>query len=190
MCFQMRSFEELKDELFDPLNEVLNHDLSPLQVCLPTIVNEFLRQAKGASIFTRKAESAASYPESDELMFQDTFESDLSRAFGGMERLDMFFPFDPILLTKSDRFIRPHYVYWSSVKPTYVLDERYTSGEEDDSDQEDDMAGSLRESELLDECDQLNRMSVSSEHYNSLLNLQPPNRMPARIKPSTYPESF
>uniref|UniRef100_A0A7N0R8E2 RNA polymerase I-specific transcription initiation factor RRN3 n=1 Tax=Kalanchoe fedtschenkoi TaxID=63787 RepID=A0A7N0R8E2_KALFE len=196
MCFQMRSYEELKDELFNPLNEVLNHDLSPLKVCLPTIVNEFLRQARGASVFTRMAEPASSYPEADELMFPDTFESDLSRAFGGMERLDMFFPFDPILLTKSDRFIRPQYVYWSSVKPTYVLDERCTSGEDDDSDHDDgirdhDMAGSLRDSELLDECDQLNRMSVSSERYNnSLLDLQPPNRMPARIKPSMYPESF
>ncbi|CAM8916475.1 unnamed protein product [Rhodiola kirilowii] len=192
MCFQMRSFEELTAELFDPLNEILNHELSPLKVCLPTIVNEFLRQAKGISISTKEAE-----PENDELMFSDTLESDLSRAFGGMERLDMLFPFDPILLTKSDRFIRPHYVYWSSVKPTYVLDERYTSCEEDDSDQEDtirdhEMAGSLRDSELLDdECDHLNRMSVSNDNrHNHLLDFETRNQMPSRIKPTVYPESF
>lgn len=67
-------------------------------MCLPAIVNEFTKQARGVSIFTREDE-----PECDELMFSDTLESDLSRSFGGMERLDMFFPFDPILLTKSDR---------------------------------------------------------------------------------------
>lgn len=160
-------------------------------------------------------------------MFPETFETDISTTLGGMERLEMFFPFDPILLTKSDRFaniisirittityisnfqrflntsrprllyrfIRPHYVYWSSVNPTYTLNERDTSDEDDDNDDSDredhEMACSLRESELLDECDQLNKMSVSSDHYIPVPQSQEAShRMPSRIKPSMYPESF
>lgn len=65
------------------------------QVCLPTVVMEFLRQAKAARLFTM----------SENFDFDDYLDSELSRAFGGMERLDIFFPFDPCLLKRSDRFI-------------------------------------------------------------------------------------
>ncbi|KAK9279483.1 hypothetical protein L1049_013162 [Liquidambar formosana] len=58
------------------------------QVCLPSIVKEFLRQAKAACLFTV----------SETFVFNDMLESELSKAFGGMERLDTFFPFDPCLL--------------------------------------------------------------------------------------------
>ena len=61
---------------------------------MPSIVNEFLRQAKDAGLFTAFMDSA----------LDDAIESDLSRTFGGIGRLDMFFPFDPYLLKKSDRF--------------------------------------------------------------------------------------
>jgi RNA polymerase I-specific transcription initiation factor RRN3 len=55
-------------------------------VCLPSIiVNEFLKQAKAAHLFTI----------SKAFIFEDLLESDLSRDFGGLEWLDMFFPFDP-----------------------------------------------------------------------------------------------
>lgn len=63
-------------------------------MCLPSIVNEFLRQATAASLFHAPAIS----------MHEDAVESDLSKAFGGLNRLDMFFPFDPYLLKESDRF--------------------------------------------------------------------------------------
>lgn len=56
-------------------------------------MEEFLRQAKAARLFMV----------SETFVFNDMLESELSRAFGGMERLDMFFPFDPCLLKKSDR---------------------------------------------------------------------------------------
>lgn len=56
-------------------------------------MEEFLRQAKAALLFMV----------SETFVFNDMLESELSRAFGGMERLDMFFPFDPCLLKKSDR---------------------------------------------------------------------------------------
>jgi hypothetical protein len=60
---------------------------------LPSIVNEFLRQAKDAKLFNAFKES----------VLNDAIESDLSRTFGGIGRLDMFFPFDPYLLKESDR---------------------------------------------------------------------------------------
>lgn len=58
------------------------------------MVSEFLRQSKAARLFTV----------SKTFIFNDQLESELSRAYGGMERLDMFFPFDPCLLKKCDRF--------------------------------------------------------------------------------------
>lgn len=64
------------------------------QVCLPSIVDEFCQQAEAANLFSS----------SEEFIFSDSLESEHSKAFGGIERLDMFFPFDPCLLRKSDRY--------------------------------------------------------------------------------------
>lgn len=61
---------------------------------MPSVVEEFLRQAKAAHLFTV----------SKTFIFDNLIESELSRSYGGLERLDMFFPFDPCLLKKSDRF--------------------------------------------------------------------------------------
>lgn len=66
-----------------------------MQVCLPSIVQEFLRQAKAGRLFK------ISIPYLDD----NSLESEFSKAFGGIERLDMFFPFDPYLLKDSDRFV-------------------------------------------------------------------------------------
>lgn len=68
-----------------------------MQVCLPLIVREFLRQASAARLFKKPMP----------YFYDNSFESEFSKAFGGIERLDMFFPFDPYLLKESDRFI-PH----------------------------------------------------------------------------------
>lgn len=65
-----------------------------VQVCLPTIVHEFSRQAKAAHLF----KTSATFP------YDNILESEFSKAFGGIERLDMFFPFDPYLLKQSERF--------------------------------------------------------------------------------------
>ncbi|KAH7576296.1 hypothetical protein JRO89_XS01G0029200 [Xanthoceras sorbifolium] len=67
---------------------------SGCQVCLPSVASEFLRQSKAVRLFTV----------SRTFIFNDLLESELSRAFGGIERLNMFFPFDPCLLKKCDRF--------------------------------------------------------------------------------------
>ncbi|XP_052191460.1 RNA polymerase I-specific transcription initiation factor rrn3-like [Diospyros lotus] len=206
LCFHMRSVMDiprLKSQLFlMPLEAILKHPLSPLKVCLPSIVQEFLRQARAARLFTV----------SETFVFNDLLESELSRAFGGMERLDMFFPFDPYLLKKSDRFIRPNFVYWSVVRTTY--------DEEDDDDEDggssdedfddfidckrentardwDAMAGSFEEHEIdLDEFDHsLNKMSITpnnslSHRFGGRELHGGATRMPSRIRPSTSPESL
>lgn len=56
---------------------------------------EFLRQARAARLFNASVD----------LALEDSVESDLSKAFGGHDRLDMFFPFDPYLLKESDRLV-------------------------------------------------------------------------------------
>ncbi|PPD68929.1 hypothetical protein GOBAR_DD34193 [Gossypium barbadense] len=97
LCFRMKVFVDvprLKSELLIPLEQVLKHKLNPLKVCLPSVVEEFLRQAKAASLFTV----------CKTFIFDGLLESELSRAFGGLERLDTFFPFDPCLLKKCDSF--------------------------------------------------------------------------------------
>ncbi|KAL7223677.1 hypothetical protein ACSBR1_025180 [Camellia fascicularis] len=200
LCFRMRSVMDvprLKSQLFlMPIEAILKHPLNPLKVCLPSIVEEFLRQAKAARLFTV----------SEVFVFNDMLESELSRAFGGMERLDMFFPFDPCLLKKSDRFIRPNFVYWSMVRTTYDDDEEEGSSDEDVVEQfmggsgeniaaGDAMVGSFEEHDLdLDEFDySLNKMSITpknSLNYRFGGGLHGGMQMPSRIRPSTSPESL
>ncbi|GJU05246.1 hypothetical protein Tco_1121676 [Tanacetum coccineum] len=60
-------------------------------VCLPSIGEEFLCQCKASHLFRVSGTFA----------FHGLLGSDLSRAFGGFERLDLFFLFDPYLLKKS-----------------------------------------------------------------------------------------
>lgn len=186
LCFRMRSVMGVpwfKSQLHAPINLILSHKLSPLKVCLPSIVTEFLRQSKAAGLFTT----------SERFDFDDYLESEFSRAFGGMERLDMFFPFDPCLLKRSDSFIRPSYVYWSMVRPTYDDDQEDSSDEEVD---EAPLGGNARSHEGfdLDEFDNaLNQMSItpkdSLKHWFGGVKKEP-LRMPSRIRPSTSPESL
>ncbi|XP_014516726.1 RNA polymerase I-specific transcription initiation factor RRN3-like [Vigna radiata var. radiata] len=190
LCFRMRSLMDvprLKLQLLNmPMEAIWKHKLCPLKVCLPTVVVEFLRQAKAAKLFMA----------SESFVFNDMLESDLSKAFGGMDRLDMFFPFDPCLLKKSESYIRPHFVRWSKVRTTYDDDddnvsEVSESGSEATDDDfvdtntkdmiDDDMMVTVED---LDFNPDLNKMSITPK--NSLKHL----RMPARIRPSTSPESL
>ncbi|WRX10729.1 RNA polymerase I specific transcription initiation factor RRN3 - like 1 [Theobroma cacao] len=96
LCFRMKVFMDvprLKMQLLMPMEQILKHKLNPLKVCLPSVVEEFLRQSKAACLFTV----------SKTFVFDGLLESELSRAFGGLERLDTFFPFDPCLLKRCDR---------------------------------------------------------------------------------------
>ncbi|XP_057970224.1 uncharacterized protein LOC131159371 [Malania oleifera] len=197
LCFRMRSMMDvphLKSQLLlMPIESILKHPLNPLKVCLPSIVQEFLRQAKAARLFTV----------SETFVFNDLLESELSRAFGGMERLDMFFPFDPCLLKKCDRFIRPNFVYWSMVRTTYA-DEEGSSDEEDDDDSidengknlvEDDFARSFEEQDIdINEFDcSLDKMSITPRNslkYRFGGEVKAARQMPSRIRPSTSPESL
>ncbi|KAL6873722.1 hypothetical protein ACP4OV_013804 [Aristida adscensionis] len=191
LCFRLRSimdYPNLKAQLFQmPFGFIFNHRLEPLKVCLPSIVNEFLRQAKAARLFNASMKQE----------FEDAIESDLSRAFGGINRLDMFFPFDPYLLKESERYMRPNFEFWSMVKTTY-------SNNSDDDDELGDIdapemnVGSLDDHVEIDfnSDDDLeysmNKMSITphrSFHHPLAMSSDSGLSMPARIRPSVSPPS-
>ncbi|XVF18174.1 hypothetical protein REPUB_Repub10bG0189400 [Reevesia pubescens] len=200
LCFRMKVFMDvprLKLLLLMPLEQILKHKLNPLKVCLPSVAEEFLQQAKATSLFTV----------SRTFIFDGLLESELSRAFGGLEMLDTFFPFDPCLLKGCDSFIRPWFVFWSMVKPTYedAYDEDNDDGSSDDLIQDfvnenedimnDGASKSFDEQRLdLDEFDcALKKMSITPKNsfsYKFGGRFQEPTRMPSRIRPSTSPESL
>uniref|UniRef100_A0A0C9S8N3 TSA: Wollemia nobilis Ref_Wollemi_Transcript_4138_2773 transcribed RNA sequence n=1 Tax=Wollemia nobilis TaxID=56998 RepID=A0A0C9S8N3_9CONI len=109
LCFRLKSLmDDPKQKLLIedlPLKKILEHKLSPLKVCLPSVVEEFLRQVKAVHLF-----DVSEFTSSNNML-----KTEESKAFGGVERLDMFFPFDPYLLRQSDRFVRPYYTFWSMV---------------------------------------------------------------------------
>ncbi|CAM6098884.1 unnamed protein product [Calypogeia fissa] len=85
------------------LQQLLNHRLNPIKVCLPSVVDEFLKKAAILQLV-------------DQQQWLLTKER-IDRNTGGDVRLDMFFPFDPYLLRQSDRFIRPNFNFWYMVEP-------------------------------------------------------------------------
>ncbi|PQQ15972.1 RNA polymerase I-specific transcription initiation factor RRN3 isoform X1 [Prunus yedoensis var. nudiflora] len=175
-----------------PLESILNNKMSPLKVCLPSIVLEFLRQAKAARLFMT----------SEKFNFDDYLESELSREFGGRERLHMFFPFDPCLLKKSDSYIQPNFIFWSMVQPTYDDDEDSSDEDVGEAFAGDDDGGmdygimqSLEERhfDFAEVGSALNKMSITpkdSLHSRFGGAINKPMRMPSRIRPSTSPESL
>ncbi|KAL1187642.1 hypothetical protein V5N11_005036 [Cardamine amara subsp. amara] len=180
LCFRMKSILDvprLRSQLA-PLESILMHKLNPLMVCLPSVVAEFLRQAKAGGLFIV----------SDSFIFDDLLESELSRAFGGCERLDTFFPFDPCLLkTSNNGYISRNFISWSMVRATYDEDE------EDDDDAEVIVNGD-EDSDEEDEADldySMNKMSITPKHsFKNTMEKERLLRMPSRIRPSTSPESL
>ncbi|XP_006656406.1 RNA polymerase I-specific transcription initiation factor RRN3 isoform X2 [Oryza brachyantha] len=192
LCFRLRSimdYPNLKSQLFNmPFGYILTHPLEPLKVCLPVIVDEFLRQAKAARLFNASMSSA----------FEDALESDLSRTFGGIDRLDMFFPFDPYLLKESDRYIRPNFEFWSRVKTTYSNYNSDCDDELADIDAPEMNVGSLDdhvEIDLNSDDDleySINKMSITPHHsffHQTMMNSGTGLTMPAKIRPSVSPPS-
>lgn len=120
LCFRLKDLTEdprLKRVLRTlPLQELVEHHLKPLSVCLPSVVDEFVKQASIAQLVDCREWSYS----------RDVH---AGGSFGGEGRLDMFFPFDPYLLRQSDRFIRPHFIQWSMVEPPELYEE---FSEEDD----------------------------------------------------------
>eukprot|EP00268_Persea_americana_P021181 TRINITY_DN21167_c0_g1_i2.p1 TRINITY_DN21167_c0_g1~~TRINITY_DN21167_c0_g1_i2.p1 ORF type:complete len:272 (+),score=52.66 TRINITY_DN21167_c0_g1_i2:175-990(+) len=189
-CFEYAKFWNGNETTLKPTAHRVFY--SVCQVCLPSIVEEFLRQAKAARLFTT----------SETFLFDNLLESDFSRAFGGMERLDMFFPFDPCLLKKCDRYIRPSFVFWLMVRTTYDEEDDVEDADIDDGEFGGDTVGSLRENgkaESIDDDDldlikfesSLNKMSITPK--TSLKNISPGQigfsaQMPARIRPCTSPD--
>ncbi|KAL6563492.1 hypothetical protein OROGR_002451 [Orobanche gracilis] len=196
LCFRMRQMvavPRLKSQLLSMhIEAILEHPLRPLQlykhVCLPSVVEEFQRLVKANHVFF----SPQSY------VYFGLLESEHSRAFGGMERLDMFFPFDPCLLRKCDRYIRPNYIYWSMVKSTYDEDDEEGTSDEDVagngmSIQDDDDDGYDEENYDADEFDcSLEKMSITPRHSSSKFGGRRQRfvQMPSKIRPSTSPESL
>ncbi|KAL5705953.1 hypothetical protein ACHQM5_024176 [Ranunculus cassubicifolius] len=179
LCFRMRPIMDiphLKSQLLHMhLQFILQNPLDPLKVCLPSIVTEFLRQAKSAKLF--EVHENNDY-------FNDLLESDLSKTYGGIERFDTFFPFDPCLLKNCDRYIRPNFFYWSMVKTSYN-DENSDEEINEDDDFDDGNGRNYEDEEIdLDEFENsMNRMSITP-------NRIPTRMMPARIRPSVSPESI
>ncbi|KAI3935519.1 hypothetical protein MKW92_039040 [Papaver armeniacum] len=135
LCYHMREMLDDPDHrslifgfpLLFPLQLIFLHPLDPLKVCQPCVVEEFLKQAKAASLFTT----------SEFFLFKNLLSSDVSKGFGRAERLDMFFPFDPCLLKNTKRFIKPIFLYWTDVVRPYD-DEEDFSAEEQLGDEVDD----------------------------------------------------
>ncbi|XP_022897900.1 RNA polymerase I-specific transcription initiation factor RRN3-like [Olea europaea var. sylvestris] len=191
LCFRMKSIisvPRLRSQLrLMRIEDILRHPLKPLQVCLPSIVEEFLRLAKTNGIFA-VPDTFADY---------GMLESELSRAFGGIERLDMFFPFDPCLLRKSDRFIRPNFVYWSMVRSSYYEDEEDESASDEDITEAGvDMADDISVDEDIAHFDEfdysLDKMSITPRDSSAKFGGRVHGfvQMPSKIRPSTSPESL
>ncbi|PKA63052.1 hypothetical protein AXF42_Ash007848 [Apostasia shenzhenica] len=192
LCFRMRlmmDIPQLRSILFHmPLEEILSHPLDPLKVCLPTIVQEFLRQAKAAYLIKKPILT---------ILQNDLLESEFSKSFGGIERLDMFFPFDPYLLKESDRFMRPNFEFWSMVRKTYNnynSDEEFEdldqdSADEAGNDENDDVDVSYGDDDELGHS--MNKMSITPrtvyEFGMAQGNIRISSKMPARIRPSVSP---
>ncbi|KAG6415833.1 hypothetical protein SASPL_123252 [Salvia splendens] len=162
LCFRLKQLlviPRLKSQLLlMRIDDILKHHLSPLQVCLLSIVEEFLRLVKENGIF--------SLPET--LVEHGLLESERSRIFGGIERLDMFFPFDPCLLRKCDRFLHP-------AKLCVLVNDGRSHGEGDS-----------------DGDSSLDKMSItprdSSHKFGGRMRRF--TQMPSKIRPSTSPESL
>ncbi|EFH69894.1 predicted protein [Arabidopsis lyrata subsp. lyrata] len=180
LCFQMRSILDIpRFQLqLTSLESILSHKLNPLMVCLPSVVSEFLKQAKAGGLFIV----------SEAFIFDDLHESELSRAFGGFERLDTFFPFDPCLLKMSSSYISPNFNFWLMEKTTY---------EEDDDDELCDEVIVNGDADSEEDCDddveldsEMNKMFVTPKH-SFMQETERLLKMPSRIRPSTSPpESF
>ncbi|MCL7028862.1 hypothetical protein MKW94_002434 [Papaver nudicaule] len=186
LCFRMREMlgdPVLKSQIFGfPLQLIFQHPLNPLKVCLPCIVEEFLKQAEAVSLFTT----------SENFLFTKLIESDLSKAFGGVERLDMFFPFDPCLLKRSHEFIKPIFLHWSNVFRPYEDAEKQL-GDDADNDHlsdDEDMGRSFNDRDGMypDDIEMSTTPKCSfsfgmeGDHEMILKS------MPARIRPSTSPQ--
>ncbi|XP_010478481.1 PREDICTED: RNA polymerase I-specific transcription initiation factor rrn3-like [Camelina sativa] len=173
LCFRMRSILDIPrfQSLLTPLESILCHKLNPLMVCLPSVVSEFLKQAKTGGLFVV----------SEAFNFDDLQESELSRAFGGFERLD------PCLLKKSSSLISPHFNLWSEVKTTYYDDDEVVVNEDAETET----------AETEEDCDDVDDVEHDKEEmsitpkYSFMRETERLLKMPSRIRPSTSPpESF
>ncbi|XP_010499599.1 PREDICTED: RNA polymerase I-specific transcription initiation factor rrn3-like isoform X2 [Camelina sativa] len=170
LCFRMRSILDIPrfQSLLTPLESTLCHKLNPLMVCHPSVVSEFLKQAKAGGLFVV----------SEAFNFNDLQESELSRAFGSFERLE---PFSPYLLKMSSRLedlISRHFNVWSMPKTTCDEDDEVIVNEDGETEED------------WDDEDELDK-EMSTPKYSFMRDTERLLKMPSRIIPSTSPpESF
>ncbi|EFJ34285.1 hypothetical protein SELMODRAFT_405493 [Selaginella moellendorffii] len=173
LCFRLRELyaESTQRPLLKGLRlqQLIEHKLCPLKVCLPSVVEEFVRQATAIQLISY---SGTVEPSSG-------FEVLSFKSYGGDNRLEMFFPFDPYLLRRSDRFIEPIFTHWSAAHSANEV-------EEQSSDEEEPV---VEEEEVLDPDD---LMEAEEEGYddggeeafrNSLecMSITPPRMLPANL---------
>lgn len=138
-----------------PLQWLFTAHLNPLAACLESVVQEFERQATASKLLDGKRLRGVSA----------TKQVNSGMSFGGDNRLDMFFPFDPYLLRQSNRFIKPIYIRWQ--QPSYACREREsesdqgTDGEEENANEDSaDRSALLESSDDEDETPERMAMSV------------------------------
>ena len=130
LCYVMhpmcaRGYEGLLRQL--PMNVLMAHNLMPLHFCLPSVADEFTKQATALGLADAWVPGGA--------------------PLGGAERprraLEMFFPFDPYLLHRSIRFLQPAewFVDWKKATKMQRGEEVWQAGTEvagEDADLHDD----------------------------------------------------
>ncbi|XP_048575855.1 RNA polymerase I-specific transcription initiation factor RRN3 [Nematostella vectensis] len=111
--------------------------LNPLKVCLPTVVDLFAQVTKLHQVVlcytVIERNKRSMLPVSSAITSNRTI-SQLSL----QNPLDSFFPFDPYLLRRSSKYVKPHYQEWKGVGEEHALLEDH---QDDESEEEDDYMG-------------------------------------------------
>ncbi|KAL9957553.1 hypothetical protein ACROYT_G039195 [Oculina patagonica] len=116
------------------LDRIVSCRMNPLKVCLPTVVKMFAH-------ITRQHELVYCYTiiERNNRMLLPVAKPTSSRAvlnLSFMNQLDSFFPFDPYLLRRSAKFLKPLYQEWEGLEHDEDDDDddkKHSEAEEDDA---------------------------------------------------------
>lgn len=120
------------------LDRIVTCRMNPLRVCLPSIVKLF-------AYITRHYELVFCYTiieQNNRMMLPvaTTASSHAVRSLSFQNQLDSYFPFDPYLLKRSSKFIKPLYHEWKELE--------HDADDDDDDEEEDDQR---KHSETYDE---------------------------------------
>jgi hypothetical protein len=119
-CFKGRLLLEAGAKSFLkqlPIHRIIHSNLNPLKMCLPIVVREFSRLSK-----TFPQWDCASVMTKNKTLILPT-----QTQFGGANKLDSFFPFDPYLLRSSSKYFNDGYQVWTGPEDD---DEEYETEDE------------------------------------------------------------